>query len=61
MNEMDTNPGTGFAIVMAIVLMVVIIYTFIKLRKQVNKAEETEKKKSVRKPYSDHTTGKEKT
>lgn len=61
MNEMDTNPGTGFAIVMAIVLMVVIIYTFIKLRKQVNKAEETEKKKSVRKPYSDHITGKEKT
>lgn len=60
MNEMDTNPGTGFAIVMAIVLVVVIIYTIIKLRKQVSKAEETEKKKYGRKP-SDHKTGKEKT
>ena len=58
MNEMDTIPGTGFAIVMSIVLMVVIIYTVIKLRQQVSKAEDTEKKKSARTRSPDNKTGK---
>ena len=57
MNEMNSQ-GTGFAIVMAIVLVLVIVYTVIKLRKQVSKAEDTEKKKSAGKRAPDDKTGK---
>ncbi len=38
--------GTGFAIVMSIVLIVVIVYTIFKLRQQVKKAEDSERRKS---------------
>lgn len=37
--------GTGFAIIMAVVLLAAIIYTVIKLRKQVRKREDEEKAK----------------
>ena len=54
---MTTTPGTGFAIVMSIVLLVVIIYTVIKLRKQVSKAEDNEKRKSAGKLMKDKRSG----
>ncbi len=60
MDEMDTSPGTGFAIVMAIVLVVVIVYTVIKLRQQVSKAEDGEKRKSAGKIPPDNKSGEEK-
>lgn len=56
MNEMDTSPGTGFAIIMAIVLVAVIIYTIIKLRKQVNNTEDAEKRKSGRRFSGEQNT-----
>ncbi|MDT0647785.1 hypothetical protein RM545_13885 [Zunongwangia sp. F260] len=37
--------GAGFAIIMGLVLLVVIIYTIVKVRKQAHKAEAAEKKK----------------
>jgi large-conductance mechanosensitive channel len=38
----------GYAIVMSAVIIAVIIYTIIKLRKQVNQAEKKEKEKEKR-------------
>lgn len=58
MNKMDNSPATGFAIVMLIVLVLVIAYTVIKLRQQVSKAEDAEKKKSAGKLSPDKSTGK---
>jgi len=46
MNGLDITSVSGFAIIMSIVLVAVIIYTIIKLKKQVRKAEDDEKKKS---------------
>ncbi len=40
-----SNTAWGFAIIMGIVLIGVMIYTFIKLRKQAGKAEKEEKEK----------------
>ncbi|MDT0649194.1 hypothetical protein [Autumnicola edwardsiae] len=37
--------GAGFAIIMGLVLLVVIIYTIVKVRKQAHKAEAAEKRK----------------
>ncbi len=59
MKMMDSIPGTGFAIIIALVLVAVIVYTFIKLRKQVKKAEDLEKRKSAKKFSKDHKSGKD--
>ncbi|MDT0685939.1 hypothetical protein [Autumnicola psychrophila] len=40
--------GAGFAIIMGLVLLFVIIYTIIKVRKQAHKAEASEKRKKER-------------
>lgn len=40
-----SNTAIGYAIVMAVVLLAVVAYTIVRLRKQVNKRKDEEKKK----------------
>ncbi|HSP11473.1 MAG TPA: hypothetical protein VLO29_03020 [Salegentibacter sp.] len=40
-----SNTAIGYALISGAILLAVVIYTIIKLRKQVKKAEEREKKK----------------
>lgn len=59
MNNIGTIRGAGFALIMGLVLVIVIIYTVIKLRKQVKEKEvpqnktskyNPEKKEALKKP-----------
>lgn len=45
MSEILSNTALGYALISGAVLLAVVIYTIIKLRKQVRKAEKREKKK----------------
>ncbi|WP_424495302.1 hypothetical protein [Salinimicrobium sp. GXAS 041] len=45
MTEIEFNRGIGFAVIMGIILLIVIIYTIISLRKQVSKRKAAEDKK----------------
>lgn len=46
----DFGWGTGFAVIMGLILIIVFLYTIIKLRKQADRAEEQEKKKEASNP-----------
>jgi len=47
MRDLDIGLGNGFAIITAVVLIAAILYTVIKLKQQVRKAEDAERKKSA--------------
>ena len=46
MIDLVSNTAVGFGIIMSIVIIAVMIYTVIRLRKQVHKTEKEEEKKN---------------
>ena len=55
--EIKYDWGIGFGIIMGIILLVVIVYTIIKLRKQVGRREAAEKKKQTKVGGRKETSG----
>ncbi|HEY9185939.1 MAG TPA: hypothetical protein VIM94_11495 [Salegentibacter sp.] len=50
MTTLLTNTALGFALITGVVLLAVVIYSIIKLRKQVRKAKEKEENKKAGNP-----------
>lgn len=53
MNNLLTGK-TGFAVISALVLLAIVIYTVVKLRKQVSKREREEKEKTAKRLNKRH-------